>query len=493
MKNFKFSSLLLAPLFAVLAACGGGGDDKGSSTPTTPTLKSIAITLGSTTIPVSTSQDAVATGTYSDGSTKTLTVAGGLAWATKSGNATIASVATASGKVSGVSIGTETINATQEGVTGSVNVTITAPWKQVSAGGFQTIARRYDGKLYAWGENIWGQLGDGSTAELRSAPVLVSNGAATTAWLAVAVGDQYAIGIRANGTSTTAGTLWAWGLNSSGQLGLGDAANRSVPTQIGKDTNWTAVSAGKFHALALKSDGTLWSWGRNNAGQLGDTTTTGRQAPVKVGGTDKTNTATWIAFSAGGTHSLGIQKDGTLWTWGNNTDGQLGNASTSATPVSTPTKIGTLTYLTVAAGGSHSMAIGTDGALYGWGANGSGQVGNNAGTGTVTGPAQVSEYKDWTLVSAGGLHTLAVRKNGTLWAWGANSDGQLGDGSGQDVSFPTQIGSDTTWTGLSAGDNHSAALKADNSLWTWGLNSKGQLGNGRTVTSPVPVSIANPN
>ncbi|SDH25155.1 MULTISPECIES: hypothetical protein [unclassified Duganella] len=494
MKNFKFSSLLLAPLFAVLAACGGGGDDNKTTTPAVATLKSIAITMGSTTVPVSTFQDATATGTYSDGSTKALTVAGGLAWATKSGNATVASVATANGRVTGVSVGTETITATQEGVVGSVNVTITAPWQQVSAGGFQTIARRYDGKLYAWGQNNWGQLGDSSNTE-RTTPVLVNNGAATTTWRSVAVGDQFAVGIRAGtstSTTTTGGTLWAWGLNTNGQLGLGDSANRSVPTQIGKDTNWTAVSAGKTHVLALKSDGTLWAWGRNSSGQLGDLTVIGRQAPVKVGGTDKTNTAVWIAFSAGGAHSLGVQKDGTLWAWGDNNFGQQGNASTSATGQSTPTKVGTLTYTSVAAGGNHSMAIGTDGVLYGWGANGSGQVGNNAGTGTVTAPVQISDFKDWTLVSAGGLHTLAVRKGGTLWAWGSNADGQLGDG-GFDAVAPIQIGTDTTWIGISAGDNHSAGLKTDNSLWTWGLNANGQLGNGRTVTAPVPVSIPNPN
>jgi alpha-tubulin suppressor-like RCC1 family protein len=495
MKNFKFSSLVLVPLFAVLAACGGGGgDDNGTSTPTTATLKSIAITIGSSTIPVSTYQDATATGTYSDGSTKALTVAGGLAWATKSGVTTVASVASASGRVTGVSVGAETITATQDGIVGSINITITAPWTQVSAGGFQTIARRADGKLYAWGQNNWGQLGDTSNTQ-RTTPVVVNNGAATTAWRQVAVGDQFAVGIRAGtgSTATTGGTLWSWGLNTNGQLGQGDQTNRSTPTQIGKETTWVSVSAGKNHVLALKADGTLWAWGRNSEGQLGDTTVLARSAPVKVGGTDKTNTATWTAFSAGGTHSLGIQKDGTLWTWGDNTSGQLGNATTSTTPVSTPAKIGTATYNSVSAGANHSMAIATNNTLWGWGANGSGQLGNNAGTGTVSAPRQISTDADWTIVSAGGLHTLAIRNGGTLWAWGANADGQLGDGSGgDDVVSPVQVGSDRTWVSVSAGASHSAALKADNTLWTWGLNADGQLGNGRTVTSPIPVNIPNP-
>lgn len=493
MKNFKFSALLLAPLFAILAACGGGGDDNKSTTPAVATLKSIAVTVGSTTIPVSTFVDAVATGTYSDGSSKPLTVTGGLQWATKSGGATVASVATGSGRVTGVAVGTETITATQDGVSGSVVVSVTAPWTQVSAGGFQTIARRADGKLYAWGQNNWGQLGDNSNLA-RSSPVAVNNGAATTAWRQVSVGEQFAVGIRAGtGTSTSGGTLWAWGLNNNGQLGQGNIVNSALPVQIGKETTWVSVSAGKFHVLALKADGTLWAWGRNSEGQLGDTTVLGRRDPVKVGGTDKTNTATWIAFSAGGTHSMGIQKDGSLWTWGANVDGQLGNASTSSTPVSTPAKIGTGVYNAVSAGASHSMAIATNGTLWGWGANGSGQLGNNATGGSVSAPRQVSPDSDWNIVAAGGLHTLAIRKDGTLWAWGSNADGQLGDGGGaDDVLSPKQIGLDRTWVAVSAGDGHSAGLKADNSLWTWGRNADGQLGNGRTVTSPIPVNIPNP-
>lgn len=499
MKNFKFSSLILVPLLAVLASCGGGGDKNSTSTPATPTLKSIAISIGTVTIPVSDSADASATGTYSDGSTKPLTVAGGLQWATKSGGNTVASVATGSGKVTGVAIGTETITATQEGVVGSVSITVTAPWKQVSAGGFQTIARRADGKLYAWGQNNWGQLGDNSNLQ-RTSPVLVNNGAATTAWRQVAVGEQFAVGIRAGtGSATTGGTLWAWGLNNNGQLGQKNLVNSAVPKQIGTDATWVAVSAGKFHVLALKADGTLWAWGRNSEGQLGDTTVLGRQEPVKVGGTDKTNTATWLAFSAGGTHSMGIQKDGTLWTWGDNSYGQLGNASSGSTPVPTPAKIGGATYNVVAAGASHSLAIATNGTLWAWGSNSNGQLGNNASgsgsptVGNVTAPRQVTQDADWNLVAAGGLHTLAVRKDGTLWAWGANSDGQLGDGSGSDdVLSPKQIGLERTWTSISAGDGHSAALKADNSLWTWGRNADGQLGNGKTATAPIPVNIPNP-
>lgn len=484
MTNFKFSSLLLAPLFAVLAACGGGGD-KGSSTPTTttPTLKSIALAIPSSTIPIGSSQTITATGTYSDGSTKALNAASGLTWTTKSGGASVAQIFS-SGKVTGVAVGTETINATQESVVGSITLTITAPWTAVSAGGFQTIARKADGNLYAWGQNNWGQLGDSSTTP-RNAPVLVNAGAGTTAWKQVAVGEQFAVGIRAgSSTTSTGGTLWAWGYNQNGQLGV-DATqlvSRSTPTIIGKDTDWAYVVAGKGHVLALKTNGTLYAWGRNANGQLGDGTIVGKSTPTKIG------TATWIAIAAGGSHSLGIQKDGSLWTWGGNSDGQLGNASTG-TDVTAPVKIGNLTFTAVSAGAAHSMAISANGGLYAWGLNSSGQLGNNGST-SLTAPTQIGTDNNWAVVSAGAIHTMAVRTDGTLWGWGSNAEGQLGDGLG-DALAPVQIGTGNNWVTVSVGTGHSFGLKTDNTLWGWGRNQEGQLGNGKNVLSPIPVNVPN--
>lgn len=484
MKNFKFSSLLLVPLFAVLAACGGGGGGSSSTSSGTPTLKSIAITIPSSTIPIGSSQTMTATGTYSDGSTKALTSATGLAWSTKSGGSSVAQVFS-SGKVTGMGVGTETINAVQEGVTGSIALTITAPWTMVSANGYQTIARKADGNLYAWGQNNWGQLGDSSTTA-RNAPVLVNAGAATTAWKMVSMGEQFAVGIRAGTatTTTTGGTLWAWGYNLNGQLGDGTQTNRSVPVQIGKDTDWAYVSAGKSHVLAIKTNGLLYAWGRNSEGQLGDGTTVGKLVPTKIG------TATWLTVSAGGTHSLGLQKDGSLYTWGGNSDGQLGNAS-SGSNVTAPVKIGTATYTAVAAGALHSMAIGANGTLWGWGANSYGQVGNNAGTGSgITAPTQITQDNNWAVIATGSIHTMGVRTDGTLWGWGSNAEGQLGDGNG-DALAPVQIGTATNWVTVTAGIGHSFALKTDNTLWGWGRNAEGQLGNGKNTPSPIPVNVPN--
>lgn len=488
MKNFKFPTLLLAPLFAVLAACGGGGGG-GSSTPSTPavaTLKSIAVTAPNATVPIGATQTLVATGTFSDGTTKVLNAASGLQWTVKSGSSTVLQIFT-TGIMTGKGVGSETVSATQDSVVGTITIAVTSPWNLVSAGGMQTIARKADGNLYSWGSNIQGQLGDSTTID-RNAPVLLSSGGATTTWKQVSVGDQFAVGIRTGGTSTTAtgGTLWAWGFNQNGQLGDGTTTNRAIPTQIGKDTDWVFVSAGKRHVLAIKANGLLYSWGSNVNGQLGDTTTTPKLVPTKVPLLPAT--ALWASVSAGDTHSLGIQKDGTLWSWGGGGEGQLGNNIKA--DISAPSKIGVLTWSSVSAGAFHSMAINNDGTLWAWGQNNFGQLGNN-GADSVAVPTLIAPgVNSWSVVSAGAIHTMAVRNDGTLWGWGANTEGELGTGNGDEPS-PVQVGTRNNWSTVSAGTGHSAGLQSDNTLWTWGRNLEGQLGNGKNVPSAVPVNIPN--
>ena len=491
MKKFSFSSLCLAPLLVLMAACGGGGGggDSGTTTPAVVTLRSIAVTAPATTLIVNgATQTLVATGTYTDGTTKALT---GLTWTTKSGGVAVVQV-TSAGVVSAKGIGTETVIATQAAtatvaaMTGSIDLTAIAPWTQMAAGGNQTIALKTDGKLYSWGLNIQGQLGDGTNTR-RNTPVTVAGN--STIWKQVAVGDSFAVAIR------TDGTLWSWGNNLFGQLGQGDQVARNVPTQVGVAKNWTYVAAGKSHVVALSSTtaGTgaatvsLWVWGNNYASQLGDGKTVDLLVPTRLG------TDNWRAVAAGDAHTLAIKaSDQSLWTWGDNTYGQLGNGTTGA-KVGVPTQVGTANWSAVAAGSRHSLAIrNDDGVLFAWGAGDEGQIGNNS-TSLQSSPTQVSDSgARWTQVAGGVGHSLGVRNDGTLWAWGRGTDGQLGQNVANSL-LPLQVGGLNTWKAVAAGAYHSAALQTDGnvlSLWTWGLNGDGQLGNGSNASATSPVVIS---
>ena len=297
----------------------------------------------------------------------------------------------------------------------------------------------------------------------------------------LAAGYRHTLSIHADGT------LWAWGANSYGQLGIGNTTPQNSPVQVGTATDWQSVQAGYFSTLALKTDGTLWAWGRNLDGQLGQGTTTGQQnQPVQVG-----TATTWASIGVGDYHALAIKADGTLWAWGRNLNGQLGLGNTN-TAVSTPTQVGTAAWRAVSAGAGYTLALKADGTLWSWGGNGNAQLGN--GSTSITNqptPAQVGTAATWQSISAGALHALALQADGTLWAWGNNGYGQLGTATAQfNQPTPIQVGTATTWRGLSAGYSHSAAVRQDGSLWTWGDNSYGQLGDGTTTQQNVPVQVA---
>ncbi|HUR17631.1 MAG TPA: hypothetical protein VMZ51_01685, partial [Acidimicrobiales bacterium] len=265
-----------------------------------------------------------------------------------------------------------------------------------------------------------------------------------------------------------------------GVASFNDLAVDRVGTGYGLAATSGALTATSSSAFDVASSGQAMSgWGYNFFGQLGDGTTTAHSIPVQVG------TATnWATVAAGGYHTAAIRTDGTLCAWGNNEYGQLGDGSTTARS-SIPVQVGTATnWATVAAGGKHTAAIRTDGTLWAWGNNDSGQVGD----GTLTAhsiPVQVGTATNWATVAAGGNHTAAIRADGTLWAWGYNGYGQAGSGS----FFPARLGTATDWATVAAGHSHTAAVKTDGTLWAWGYNGYGQLGDGTTTTRFVPVQV----
>ena len=361
-------------------------------------------------------------------------------------------------------------------------------WASVSVGGTNsatafTMAIKTTGTLWAWGNNGNGQLGLGDVT-LRNSPVQVGTG---TDWASTANGHFHTLAIK------TTGTLWAWGRNRYGALGTGLTDYTISPTQLG--TGWSYISAGFNQTLAIKSNGTLWSWGTNTtSGQLGLGDVTNRSSPVQVGtGTD------WAKVSSGfGTATLGtsfaIKTTGTLWSWGLGTTGQLGHSVVFGPPptnLSSPVQVGTETdWATVDNSASHTVAIKTGKSLWVWGSNVTGRLGLNVTVpSSFSSPMQLGVATDWESVSVGYTSTMAIRTGGTLWGWGLNTGGQLGLGNAVARSSPVQVGTGTDWASVSLGSTHTLAIKTTGTLWGWGSNTNGRLGQGNTTARSSPVQV----
>jgi len=320
-------------------------------------------------------------------------------------------------------------------------------WSVISLGTAHSAAVKTDGTFWSWGSGLYGALGLNNTTSYSS-PKQVG---ALTNWLTCAAG-QY----RSTVAIKTDGTLWSWGQNAYGQLGLGNTTYYSSPKQVGSLTNWLKLSTGANFVISIKTDGTMWSWGRNNVGQLGLGNITSYSSPKQIGAL-----TTWSAISAAGVGSwcLAIKTDGTMWSWGVNTYGGLGLGNT--TDYSSPKQIGALTtWSTPAAGQYWGMAVTTSGALWSWGYNVSGQLGLGNTT-YYSSPKQIGALTTWSKVTATFRTGYAVKTNGTFWDWGYNAYGELGDGtSGGSThkSSPAQVGSLTTWLSISAGYGSAAGL-----------------------------------
>ncbi|TVM03962.1 MAG: RCC1 repeat-containing protein [Candidatus Brocadia sp. WS118] len=251
------------------------------------------------------------------------------------------------------------------------------------------------------------------------------------------------------------------------------------------------IHGGGFHSLALKPDDTVWAWGRNDYGQLGNGTTGNSNVPVLVGGgTSQTNNFHDVLSIAGGwLYSMALKSDGTVWTWGRNDFGQLGDGTTNNSTV--PVQVNKLTGVTaISAGGFHCLALKSDGSVWSWGRNDFGQLGNGT-TINSTVPVQVNKLTGITAISAGGFHCLALKSDGSVWSWGRNDFGQLGNGTTINSTVPVQVNKLTGITAISASGFHCLALKSNNTVWSWGRNDFGQLGNGTTVNSTLPVQVKN--
>ena len=347
----------------------------------------------------------------------------------------------------------------------------------IAAGGTHSLALKSDQTVWAWGLNSSGQLGDGTTTSHFTAAQVTG---VTTA-IAIAAGNTHSLALKADGS------VVAWGSNSNGQIGDNSTTQRTSPVAVSGLTSVIAIAAGTNHSLALKSDGTVVAWGANGNGQLGDNSTSQRLTPVAISGL--TNA---VAIAAGADHSLALKSDGTIVAWGANASGQLGDGTN--TQRLTPVAVGSLSGVsTITAGTGFSAAIRTNalamGVTWAWGTNTNGELGDGT---SVSWNTQVSGGGDVVLLAAGDAHVLAFKRDGTSWGWGRNDRGQLGDGSiAAKQTTPAQIPALTDLLALDGGwANHSMAIKAVGSVWSWGANTNGKLGDNTQADRSLPVQVS---
>jgi cysteine-rich repeat protein len=338
-----------------------------------------------------------------------------------------------------------------------------------ASNGFSCGAR-HDGSLYCWGDNSEKQLG---IAQAKS-PILTPGQLAGNRWLSTTTGQFHACAVDSSNVVT------CWGRADSGQLGK--VASNGQIVQV-TDSDWATVSAGAYHTCAKKLDNSLWCWGQNFSGQLG----LGLSAPTEVDAPSKvSDDLTWAVLSVGSGHACATKRDGTLWCWGSNSNGQIG-LGTTVTAFS-PTQVAGSGFISVSAGASHTCAVHADGTLACWGLNDIGQLGDGT-TGQKSVPTPVAAT-DWALVGAGASHTCAIKIDGSLWCWGDNTTGELGDGTMSGHLLPTKVTNPVgPWSEMALGNGHTCASLSAGSLYCWGDNSKGQLGDGTTTTRTKPILI----
>lgn len=373
------------------------------------------------------------------------------------------------------------------------------------------------GTMRAWGNNMNGELGDG-TGINSPLPVQVIDPTDPSGFLngVADIADLHnsSLAIMADGT------MRAWGRNQFGQLGDNTLSNSDVPVQVlgvggsGFFTGAVEAAGGDYHSVALKSDGTVYAWGSNDRGQLGVGSAVDSSTPVQVlDPADPTGFLTGVvSVAAGYDHSVALKQNGTVRTWGRNQQGELGNGTNidSPTVVQVIDPIDPSGFLTgvvaIATGGDHCMALKANGTVWAWGGNHAGQLGDGTTVDSYT-PVKVVDSEDKSgflknvaFIASGYDHSLAVKSDGTVWSWGLNYNGRLGDGTEVNRPVPGRVldpGDPTGYLGgvieVSGGCAHSAALKSDGTMMAWGSNAQGQLGDNTSVNRSFAVRVVDPS
>lgn len=381
------------------------------------------------------------------------------------------------------------------------NLSLTAPvqvgssdqWVSISAGISYSMALKRDGTLWTWGYNVEGNLGH-SEHTLVTVPQQISP---ETNWKSIAVSEWNSAALKVDGS------LWCWGDNTWGQLGDGSWNNADSPRRVGSRTDWVQVSLNKSHhrfgrALALASDSSLWTWGNNFWGALGNGLIGNTNVPTTVSSTNR-----WAVAACKGIGTYALSSDGRLWSWpsslyqqaGVSSKPELSNGATDWSDlgvgdfgvygIRTDTTLWDISanmslpgtgWIHCSSGIRLAAGLKKDGTLWQWGATDYFNDQDYSPISVLTTPTQLTQETNWMVLSIGGYHALALKRDGSLWAWGANFSGQLGEPAITKSPVPIRVGSSTDWKSIAAGVYHSLALKIDGTMWAWGENLFGQLG-----------------
>ena len=417
-----------------------------------------------------------------------------VAWETSSSS--VATVS-ATGVVTAVGGGNASITATIEGKTGAAAVTVSsvATFVSVATGGAHTCALTASGAAHCWGRGEAGQLGmpapqtlclaDTYPCALVPLPVPTAR-----AFKQLTAGSSHTCGL------TNDGSAWCWGSNFYGQLGDSSNTARNAPVAVATSVKFASIDAGPNHTCAITSAGAAWCWGQNGRGELGDGTITRRSVPVAV---NMPAGVTIQMISAGGTEpgfTCALATGGTVWCWGNNGRGQLGRGTRNFTSNPVPEAVaGSLTFTSVIAGfGDQACALTASGAAHCWGANSNGEVGDGKPGDSLL-PSAVAGGLTFVALTAGGYfeggHTCGLTSSGAAWCWGENSVGSVGDGLTDRTPrrTPVAVVGGLTFASIDAGFRHSCGLTTTGTLYCWGSGGTGQLGVNSRNASPRPVKV----
>jgi trimeric autotransporter adhesin len=342
-------------------------------------------------------------------------------------------------------------------------------WKDVFAGTQHSFGIQLDGTLWGWGDNISGQLGLNQQGH-KIYPVQIGE---ETNWKKLSMGFSFTIALKNDGT------LWSTGKGGYGESGTGQFFySKSSFNQIGTDTNWVDVETGVSHVIALKSDGTIWTWGLNDDGQLGLGHYENVNIPTKVG-----SASNWTKIGGLANSCVALNSQKKIYTWGS-----IDNVQN----VNTPTVlIGNYLYNNFYKGRFYLYPLLTNNSLYAWGRNYSYVLTLNIEPTPTSlyNPTPFPNNDNWKILNGGSCHVLGIKSDNTLWSWGCGSFGQLGNGQITTKNIIMQVGTDNNWSSVKAGSKYSFAIDDQHQLWAFGENTSGQLGDSTKIHKSTMVKI----